>query len=168
MNPETVLKMVAELAILKFFPTNNSDVLLALARLVSNMCHDESEVRWLIDQMTGGKYSEWPGPEAMRVEFCARFRPKDGFVRAKHSGGVEGNYSFQLEPTQQWPPRIEAAPLLALPEGTVSADPTLCAIVSVLAEAMPKMPRARIIEDEFTKLLRETITAPCDRKDKVQ
>jgi len=78
MNPKRVLEMLAELAMLRFFPARNSAVLIGLARLVNQMCADESQVRWLVDRMTSGIYAEWPGPQEMRACFCSRFKPKDG------------------------------------------------------------------------------------------
>ena len=78
MNPKRVLEMLAELAMLRFFPAGNSAVLIGLARLVNQMCAEESQVRWLVDRMTSGIYAEWPGPQEMRACFCSRFKPKDG------------------------------------------------------------------------------------------
>jgi len=72
------MQMLAELAVLPFFPAGNESVLIALARLVGQMCRTEDEVRWLVDRMTSGIYSAWPGPQEMRACFCSKFRPKDG------------------------------------------------------------------------------------------
>jgi hypothetical protein len=72
------MQMLAELAVLPFFPAGNESVLIALARLVGQMCRTEDEVRWLVDRMTSGIYSAWPGPQEMRACFCSKFRPRDG------------------------------------------------------------------------------------------
>lgn len=77
MNPQVILEMLSELAMLRFFPSGNESVLLGLARLVNQMCRTEDEVRWLVDRMTSGIYAEWPGPQEMRACFCSRFPPKD-------------------------------------------------------------------------------------------
>jgi hypothetical protein len=79
-NPKRVLETLSGLAVLKYFPAGNTSALLALARFVGNMCENEQQVEWLVAQMTGGRFSEWPGPLEMRAEFCRRYKPKDGLT----------------------------------------------------------------------------------------
>ena len=78
MNIDVVIEKLKELAMLKYFPANNPSVLVALSRLVGEMCRNESEVEWLVNRMTSGLYTEWPGPKEMRACFCSKFPPKDG------------------------------------------------------------------------------------------
>lgn len=77
MNPREITELVLELKALRYFPTDDHAVL-AVVRLCGQMCHNASEVQWLISRMTNGLYSEWPGLAEMRACFCSRFPPKDG------------------------------------------------------------------------------------------
>jgi hypothetical protein len=109
--------MLSELGALKFFPRGDAAVLLALTRLCGAMCHNEGEVRWLINRMTSGLYSEWPGLAEMRACFCSKFRPKDG-ISTFSTVYLDGIPSEQ--PTRA---AIAGPDLLALPEGrSASAD----------------------------------------------
>ena len=92
--------MVAELRVLRFFP-NDEAVLNAIVRLCGSMCASEEQVRWLVDRMTSGIYSEWPGIAEVRACFCCRYKPKDGIsvcstvfpaayhrIRPRHQGPI--------------------------------------------------------------------------------
>jgi hypothetical protein len=158
MNPEKVLEMLGELRALRFFP-NDEFVMNALVRLCGSMCASEQQVRWLVDRMTSGIYSEWPGIAEMRACFCCRYKPKDG-VEAYSSVYPQG-----LPPDPTAPPRPEiAAPYLkALPPGhEATADPELEASFQRLVEKC-KMPPAHPIVDKFARMLREMMTAPSER-----
>ena len=128
--------MISELAVLKFFPANNESVLLALVRLVSEMCHDEGEVRWLIDRMTSGLYGEWPGPAEMRACFCSRFRPRDGIeaYSTVYLDGIPSEKKSRLA--------IETKAPLALPEGhSATADSNIETAIRILFAASDQVSR---------------------------
>jgi hypothetical protein len=136
MNPEKILLMLSELAVLKYFPAGNDAVLKALLRLVGAMCESESQVRWLVTRMTSGIYTEWPGPEEMRACFCCRYKHKDG-INAYSSVYIDGN----------WPPDASARPrpaiagpeTKALPPGHVaSVDPEAERMVKALVDVQTK------------------------------
>ena len=130
MNAKKVLGILGELRVLRFFP-GDEIAMVALMRLCDAMCHNEDEVRWLVDRMTSGIYSEWPGISEMRACFCNRFKPKDG-INAYSSVYPDG-----LPPDPTAPPRreIAAAELKALPPGRqVSADARLDRSIAMLAD----------------------------------
>ncbi len=164
MNLENVLRMVSELAMLKYFPANNEAVLLALVRLCGDMCHSEAEVRWLVDRMTSGIYSEWPGPAEMRACFCSRYPPKDG-VNAYSSVYPDG-----LPPSKEARTMLAAAPQRALPAGHTPESPR-CAesreVIGKLKDAMPKMPPVVRGTDRAIRQFEEAMTAPRDRPELV-
>ena len=127
MNLRNVVKMLAELAALKYFPAGNEAVLLALARLCGDMCENEAQVRWIVDQMTSGIYQEWPGPQELRAVLCNRWRPKDGInaYSTVYPDGLPLSKERRLE--------IAAAALKALPPGhNVSVDMRLEQTVNIL------------------------------------
>jgi hypothetical protein len=76
MNFERVAELVAELTLLRFFPSDES-ARLAIVRMVGQMAETEEQVRWLV-RRTLDLHNEWPGPLELRAVFCSRFRPKDG------------------------------------------------------------------------------------------
>lgn len=130
MNPKRLLEMLAELAMLKFFPANNESVLLGLARLCVEMCNDEREVRWLVDRMTSGIYAEWPGPQEMRACLCSRFKPRDGIIAysSVYPDGLPASKDGMRF-------MIEMPDMKALPPGhTVSVDVRLESAVHVAAK----------------------------------
>jgi|SRR5271157_1397460 len=112
MNPKIVLDILNELRALPFFP-NDEYVMIAICRLAGAMCHNEKEVRWLVDRMTSGIYAEWPGIQEMRACFCSRFPPRDG-INAYSSVYPDG-----IPPEN--PKQLAGAELPALPEGHVAS-----------------------------------------------
>lgn len=131
MNPKRILEMLAEMAMLKYFPANNDAVLIGLARLCVEMCNSESEVRWLVDRMTSGLYAEWPGPQEMRAVLCSRYKPKDG-INAYSTVYLDGI------PASKEQLAISGAEqkLLPLPDGHVaSRDERIDAGIHVLSRA---------------------------------
>jgi hypothetical protein len=122
--------MLGELRALRFFP-NDELVMNAVVRLCGSMCASEEQVRWLVDRMTSGIYTEWPGIAEMRACFCCRYKPKDG-VNAYSTVFPDG-----LPPDPTAPPRpgIAAPDLKRLPPGhEVTADPELEASIQRLAD----------------------------------
>ena len=116
MNPRTIMEILTELSVLRYFPASNESALIALSRLVGQMCHTEEEVRWLVDRMTSGIYADWPGPQEMRACFCSRFKPKDGLnaYSTVYPDGI---------PLSKPMPRIDPPPVrafLTAPEGEES------------------------------------------------
>jgi len=117
MNVQRVLKTLAGLAMLKFFPANNEAVLEGLARLVVGMCENEQQVEWLVDRMTSGLYQEWPGPLEMRAVYCSRYKPKDGLnaYSQVYPDGIPMSKEGKLR-------QIAGAELKALPPGHVASS----------------------------------------------
>lgn len=163
MNPIRVMEMLGELAVLKFFPAGSTDVLKALARMCGQMCQSEAQVRWLVDRMTGGLYTEWPGPAEMRACFCSRFRPNDGISVCS---GVYPEGIPSERASEPWRSAIgtsERKLIGGSPEEPMC--PESAAIIKELAIQMPMMPAARSYDsnDKFSQLLKLTLTAPSDR-----
>ena len=77
MNPAEIVEILQELRVLPYFP-NDEYVLNSLVKLCGSMCRSLAEVQWLVNRMTSGIYTQWPGPAEMRACFCCRYRPKDG------------------------------------------------------------------------------------------
>ncbi len=123
MDSDSVLDILGELTLLKYFPAEPA-ARLALAKLVVSMASDESQVKWLV-QRTVSVCNEWPGPLVFRQIFCSKFRPADG---------------ISVGPTEMFPeglPSERPAPALpALPPGaTASIDPGIERAVSLLARS---------------------------------
>ncbi len=122
--------MLNELRALPYFP-NDEYVMNALVRLCGSMCDTEDQVRWLVNRMTSGIYSKWPGVREMRACYVCRFKPKDG-ISATSEVYPDG---LPKDPTAR--PRLEGPQVLALPEGhTVTADNRLEAAVHVGVKAI--------------------------------
>lgn len=130
MNPRVVKDLVASLCLMKYFPTD-SGARVALIGLMGDLTEDENAVRWLVKKLRTD-YAEWPGEQEVRRVFCEKYRPKDGVVVCRYSGGAEGCYSHTLKPNQVWPP-VERAMLPA--GGPISKDRQICAAIEELAES---------------------------------
>ena len=125
MNPEVIAELCGELTLLRFFPSDQG-ARTALFLLIGRMCSNEDQVRWLV-QRTLAICNEWPGPLAFRQILCSKFKPADGIEAGATSLFPEG------VPSER---RIEAAPMIPLPPGSVtSADKELDAKVRDLARA---------------------------------
>lgn len=135
MNPKRILESLAGLAMLKFFPSNNEAVLLALARLVMDMCENEQQVEWLVDRMTSGLYQEWPGPLEMRAVYIEEYKPKDGIVVYSQVYPEGIPRGAKTPPGKQPRKQIAGTEMKALPPGHVaSADTGLEAAVMILSK----------------------------------
>ena len=156
-NVKRVSKIVDELALLKFFPSDEN-ARVGLVRIVCEMIATEEQARWLVTRMLA-IYREWPGVLEMRACFCSRFKPCDG-INAYSSVYPDG---IPIDPANRL--AIEAAQqkLLPLPKGHVaSADPEFDKKLLVLAAATA-MPRPRPVDSKFSRALFQTLTAPQDR-----
>lgn len=154
MNPEVVLQICGELRVLPFFP-NDEGSMNAIVRLCGSMCADEAQVRWLVDRMTSGIYTEWPGIAEMRGCFCHRFKPKDGI------NGYSTVYPDGMPPDPTAPPRqiTAPAPKRLEPGEPMTADPELQAKLAPVLEKM-SMPPAIPMRTRFAEILREVETPP--------
>lgn len=162
MDPEHVISLLGQLRMLRFFPAT-PEVMTGLARLVGDMCADESQVEWLVNRMTSGIYREWPGPHEMRACLCHDFKPKDG-INAYSTVYPDGLPTDHTLPKNR---RIEAPELKALPPGhTVTTDPELDTLIvqAAAAKAIPTRPLPHTTRSaKFTRDLAELLTAPQDR-----
>ena len=123
MNPEVIAELCGELTLLRFFP-GDQGARTALFLLIGRMCSTEDQVRWLV-QRTLALSNEWPGPLALRQILCSKFKPADGINTGGTSLFPEG------VPSER---RIDPAPMVALPAGSVSADRELDTAVLDLAK----------------------------------
>lgn len=131
MNPKDILEILNELRVLPYFP-NDEYVMASLLKLVGSMCENEDQVRWLVNRMTSGIYSQWPGPQEMRACFCCRYKPKDG-INAYSSVYPDG---LPVDPTAPPRPGIAGPDWKALPPGEpVSQDAEMDRKVALLAQA---------------------------------
>ena len=157
MNPAEIVEILQELRALPYFP-NDEYVMNALVKLCGSMCRSLAEVQWLVNRMTSGIYSQWPGPAEMRACFCCRYKPKDGI------SAYSTVYPDGLPPDPTAPPRIEAPAFKALPPGReVTADAALDTAIVAGAQIlqMPTVRGERL--NRFGKLLKEILTPPQDR-----
>ena len=123
MNPEVIAELCGELALLRFFPSDQG-ARTALFLLVGRMCANENQVRWLV-RRTLALCNEWPGPLVFRQIMCSKFRPADGITAGSTSMFPEG------VPSER---RVEAPSLIPLPAGhVVTADRDLDSQVRELA-----------------------------------
>jgi hypothetical protein len=76
LNVNRITEILAELSLLKYFPSEPA-ARRAMVEMVCNMATHEDQVRWLVRRMMD-VHNEWPGPVELRNLFCSRFPPADG------------------------------------------------------------------------------------------
>lgn len=153
-NVAKVSKMVDELALMRFFPSDES-ARVALVRMVCEMVRTDEEARWLVSRALQ-LYSEWPGVHELRACFCNRFNPRDGInaYSTVYPDGLPPSPDAKL---------IEAPQRIALPPGHVATvDKQLDEDVKKLAE-LKALPPAKPVTSDFAKRLQEVLTAPQNR-----
>lgn len=162
MKIQEITELVAEMAVLKFFPSEPA-ARLVIVRMIGEMANNDDQIRWLIRRMTSGMYSEWPGMKELRACFCHRFPPKDG-INAYSSVYGEDLGEWPKDPTA--PPRIEALRPLALPMGhQVTADAEMELAVTQVAQERHLPPAPVKSNTPFAKALLAAITPPHLRKE---
>jgi len=125
MNVPRIMKAIASLKLMKFFP-GDEDACLALADDLAAMATTEEQIEWTVRRVRN-LYSEWPGIHEVRAVFCSRFKPRDG-INAYSAQFIDG-----VPPERAVP---EPAPR-ALPPGHVTADVELNAAVQEVFTARP-------------------------------
>lgn len=161
MNVAKISGILEGLAVLKYFPSDDG-ARAALLKIVLAMAASESQVAWLVDRMTNGLYNEWPGPRELRACFCSKFAPWDGqnAYSEVYADGIPSEKPALLE--------IAGPPLRQLPAGRiVTADTELDGKVLALA-ASKAMPKVRIGNDKFTRMLQDVVTPPHLREDETR
>lgn len=133
MKPDKIAAMLGELRVLKFFP-DDEFAMLPIMRLVSTMCETEEHVRWLIDRMTSGLYTEWPGLREMRACYCSKFKPQDG-INAYSEVYLDG---IPSERKSNLPIGIEAPDLKQLAQGNEAQMAPIPAEVKFMVGEMSK------------------------------
>jgi hypothetical protein len=133
-----IASVLGELAVLKFFPSDDG-ARAAILRIVVEMIgadptvSPEDQVEWLVKRMTNGLYNEWPGPREFRACFCSRFKPRDGITA--YSGVYADGIPSERSELAALPPAAQKK-LRELPAGEVSADPEMDDMVKRAANAM--------------------------------
>ena len=159
-TPEGMKKLFGDLSLLKFFPADNESRQ-ALAKQIERFATSDEQLDWL-GQRAVVVFREWPGLMELRACFNSTFTPKDG-ISATSEIYPEGFPSEQKGAAKQLPaPRIHLLPGGQKDEAV--DDPESQAMVAELKDALPKMPIAEPTNDDFARLLEETITAPTDRE----
>ncbi len=129
MTRQAMEKMMAQLALLPFFPASPQDRLV-LSEYVENFAETDDQLKWLGARMLD-LYKEWPGPREMRACFCSRYRPKDGISITSAVYAAEDGI-----PSERQPERLLLPAARALPPGEPTADPEFAAKLHELATAM--------------------------------
>ena len=123
LNPLDVAKVVTELSVLQYFPSD-IDARAAIAKDLADICPNIHEARWLAKRMRQ-LFAEWPGPRELRAVYCSRNKPRDE-IEAGSSIFPDGVPSPVAGSELAWYPAIESAPILQLPPGhVITADITL-------------------------------------------
>jgi len=151
-TPQGVQMFVGQISLMKFFP-NTPGMVNALSTALAQFCADDEKLTWLAKRIVA-LYAEWPGIREVRAVYCSKFKPLDGInaYSTIYGDGIPSERPALLPPAQ-----------LALPPGhVVSVDPGFDAAIQKLAEAKALPPAAKV-DSEFTRVLRETVTAPQDR-----
>lgn len=106
LNFKNINSMVAELAVLDYYPTD-TPARAAIVRTIGSMANSEDEVRWLVDRATSGLYVKWPGIHEIRALFCSHFTPRDGFViySQQYPDGYPHQLKDRLLEAPRWPKR---------------------------------------------------------------
>lgn len=123
---ETATMAVEMLAAIAFFP-RESGARMLIAEEIRSMCRTSDEALWLV-QRVSRLYDRWPGVREMRLVYCSKHRPLDGYELI---GGSE-TFPEGIPPEKQ----IEAPVLKALPAGRVaSAAESVDGAVADIAKA---------------------------------
>ena len=61
----------------EFFPSE-SGARTAVGAVIRGMCGSATEALWLVERM-GRLFKRWPGTRDMRLVYCSKYRPLDGF-----------------------------------------------------------------------------------------
>lgn len=75
-NQEYIEQAVADLAILKFFPSGPGEQV-AIMRLLLAIVDTPEHLAWLVKTLMD-YIGEWPGPAQLRALYATRYRPADG------------------------------------------------------------------------------------------
>ena len=77
LNLDEVMNVVGRFAAMKFYPSGNPEVAIAVAEELAERSHDIEEIRWTVKRVVK-LYPEWPGINEVRAVYCSRWRPFDG------------------------------------------------------------------------------------------
>ncbi len=75
-RPEAIEKAVADLSILRYFPSGPGEQK-AVMQLLDRIVDEEYRLAWLVHTLTD-YVGEWPGPAQLRALYATRYRPADG------------------------------------------------------------------------------------------
>lgn len=78
MDEAKAAKYVSELSCLKEFP-RTEESRDKIGENIARLCKDESQARVLTDEMTSGRFDEWPGPATLRRIYYELFPSKGDF-----------------------------------------------------------------------------------------
>jgi len=115
MTYEEAATLVGQLAMLKFFPSDEF-ARAALVRMLREMCATFEQGQWLIDRALEW-YSEWPGPRELRVLYNYRFRSARGLDLGPTAISETYPEGFPPDPTVE-----RKEPLLLPPPGMTPAE----------------------------------------------
>lgn len=76
MNPDRVMRIIANLAAMKFFPSD-VDARIAIAEQFAAFAETEEQVQWTVKRAMA-LCLEWPGVHELRAIYCSRWKPADG------------------------------------------------------------------------------------------
>lgn len=158
----SVARKAGELALLKFFPTNDV-ALTKLVGVICDMASSQDQVNWLVDSAIA-LYNEWPGPRELRALFCSRWNPRDG-VKAYSQIYPSDEYGGGF-PAHIYPPSKKAALPSPKEVRQLESAPMAPESQAVLDEALEnwrQMPKAARLGDASEKRLSEVLTPPQDR-----
>lgn len=90
-NLKVAVAAVDQMALLQFFPSD-AGTRKELLKLISEMCWNDEQVKWLAKRMIT-LFDQWPGPHELRAVLCSRWPAADGVdAVTKHSRYIEEGF----------------------------------------------------------------------------
>jgi hypothetical protein len=76
---EEAMAFVGELGCLKNFPSWNPAAVDKIADNLARLCKTPAEAQRLVNELTGGRFDEWPGPATVKGVYEELFEPQREF-----------------------------------------------------------------------------------------
>jgi hypothetical protein len=160
-SPESITVALKAFDALAWFPKEPT-ARVFIGDAMRTMCPSAEALQYLV-RIVLHHYTTWEdcGIPGLRQIVCTKFKPADGIESEPTKRFPDGLPSETKHEPLALPPGAHRA----LPAGHVaSGDAQIDQAVDNAATTV-RMPKARVSDGKFERLLRETITAPCDRPD---
>lgn len=122
--------------LLAYFPAPTQAIARgAIASEIQKICASETHAEWLVSRMAK-LYTQWPGVRDMRMVYCSKYRPLDGFELAGGTEDYPDGIPSEADSVMGALPAGHPQRALPAPRGEqVSAAESIRETVAMLAEA---------------------------------